>query len=280
MRLRDVRALVATARFAPANQRSGVLGQAAALLRRTDTITLRDGSTLPIDDSTVAARLAGADDAALVIALADLDARIAAAERAASSGPTGQAVDDALRAASRPLTAPPPSEPSLLDLFLAFILRALAFVERGTLAAVDPYVVVAVVSGLGLSIALIVLGILGRGVRERIRREVLAGDVRIGVTEDPTEHLRRADAAIAAGRSRDALHELYLYAFASLALRETIRFDPALTDRELLARAAAIPQIGALRALVALHERIWFGLKPAGASDAAQARALAEQVAA
>jgi len=151
-------------------------------------------------------------------------------------------------------------------------------VERGTLAAVDPRVVVTVVSGLGLAIALIAAGILGRGVRERIRREALGADVRVGATDDPTEHLRRADAAIAAGRSREALHELYLFALASLAARETIRFDPALTDRELLARAAAIPEIGALRALVALHERVWFGLKPAGPDDATRARALAQQV--
>jgi len=188
-------------------------------------------------------------------------------------------VDDALRAVIRP-RAVPQGEPSILDLVLTFLSRAFAFVERGTLAAVDPYVVVAAVAGLGLAIALIVLGILGRGVRERIRRETLAGDVRIGATDDPTEHLRRADAAIAAGRSREALHELYLFAFGSLAAHQTIRFDPALTDRELLARAAAIPQIGALRALVALHERIWFGLKDPGADDAARARALAEQVAA
>jgi hypothetical protein len=107
---------------------------------------------------------------------------------------------------------------------------------------------------------------------------VSSADVRAGATDDPAEHLRRADAAIAAGRSREGLHELYLFALAGLAAHETIRFDPALTDRELLARAAAIPQIAPLRALVALHERVWFGLKPAGPDDAARARALAEQV--
>jgi len=123
-----------------------------------------------------------------------------------------------------------------------------------------------------------VAGVPGRGVRERIRREVSSADVRAGTTDDPAEHLRRADAAIAAGRSREGFHELYLFALARLAAHETIRFDPALTDRELLARAAAIPQIAPLRTLVALHERVWFGLKPAGPDDAARARALAEQV--
>ena len=278
-RLRDVRGLVADARFGPSNQRAGMLTRAAAMLRATDAITLRDGSTLPIDDSALAARLSGADDAALVGALAVLVARIAAAQWASGSGgPSGPAVDDALRALLRSRAAPPQSEPSLLDLFVLFVDRAFAFVQRATLAAVDPRIVVTVISGVGLAIALIVVGVLGRGVRERIRREALSADIRVGAAEDPSEHLRRADAAIAAGRSREALHELYLFALASLAAHDTIRFDPALTDRELLARAAAIPQIDPLRALVALHERVWFGLKPAGQDDAARARALAEQV--
>ena len=63
-------------------------------------------------------------------------------------------------------------------------------------------------------------------------------------------------------------------------MHETIRYDPALTDHELLARAAAIPQIGSLRDLVALHERVWFGLKPADRDDAARGRELAQRIAA
>jgi hypothetical protein len=213
-------------------------------------------------------------------AIADLDARVAMADGASASRLTGPLVDDRLRSVIRPRPAPAEDDPGLIGLFLGLVARALSLVGRGTLSAVDPYVVVATVAGLGLGIALLVLGILGRGVRERIRREALSTDVRVGVAQDPTAHLRRADAAIAAGRPRDALHELYLFALTTLAARETIRFDPALTDRELLARAAAIPQIGSLRALVALHERVWFGLKPADRDDTARARALAERVAA
>jgi hypothetical protein len=223
-----------------------------------------------------------ATDAALTSGLADLDARVAIAEGAVSSRATGELVDARLRSVLRPQPNPPQND-GLLRLiadFLNLVARALGFIGRGTLSAVDPQFVLAVVTGLGLAIALLVLGVLGRGVRERIRREALAGDVRMGAAEDPTEHLRRADAAIAAGRVRDALHELYLFALTSLAARETIRFDPALTDRELLARAAAIPQIGSLRALVALHERVWFGLKMAEPDDALRARELAERVAA
>ena len=282
-RLREARALVLVARSAPAAQRSSLVAQVSALLRGTDHVVLRDGSALPIDDGGLASRIGAGDDAALTGALADLDARISVADIGAASRLTAATVEDRLRAVARPAPAPAQDDQGLLGLialFLGLIARAFSFVTRQTISAIDPAVLLAIVVGVGLAIALIVLGVLGRGVRERIRREALSGDVRVGATEDPAEHLRRADAAIAAGHAREALHELYLFALAALAARGTIRFDPALTDRELLARAAAIPQIGSLRALVALHERAWFGLKPADRDDAARARELAERVAA
>jgi hypothetical protein len=62
-------------------------------------------------------------------------------------------------------------------------------------------------------------------------------------------------------------------------VRETIRYDPALTDRELLLRAAAIPHADSLRDLVALYERSWFGLREPSGDEARRARALALQVA-
>jgi hypothetical protein len=279
-RLRDARSFVAAARSAPKVQQPTLLAQAALLLRSTDAIRLRDGSTITIDDTALAARLGGTDDEAIRATIADLDARIAAADRASASALTGPVVDERLRAVSRPRPAAGGGDSGLIALFLQLITAALSFVGRGTLSAIDPQYVIAAVAGLGLAIALLVLGILGRGLRERVRREALGPDSRTGAAEDPAVHLRQADAAIAGGRAREALHELYLFALATLAAQETIRFDPALTDRELLTRAAAIPQIGSLRALVDLHERIWFGLKPADRDDAARARELAQRVAA
>jgi hypothetical protein len=284
-RLRDARSFVQAARSSPRIQQAGILGRAALLLRSTDAVRLGDASTIAIDDTALAARLPESDDAGMLAAIADLDARIAMADGAAASATrlTGAVVDERLRAVSRP--KPAPAEPDtgllgLIGLFLGLIASVWSLIARGTLTSVDPYIVIATVAGLGLGIALLVLGILGRGVRERIRREALGGDLRVGSVEDPTVHLERADAAIAAGRPRDALHELYLFALATLAAHETIRFDPALTDRELLARAAAIPQIGPLRDLVAIHERVWFGLKHADREDAVRARDLAERIAA
>ena len=97
--------------------------------------------------------------------------------------------------------------------------------------------------------------------------------------EDPAAHRRAAEAALAGGRAREAIHELYLYVLRSLAARELIRYDPALTDHELLLRAAAIPNADALRDLVALYERAWFGLREPDAAEAERARSLATRVA-
>jgi hypothetical protein len=281
-RLRDVRSFVQGARSVPKAQQAGILGRAALLLRGTDTVRLTDGSTIAIDDTALAARLPETDNKGMLAAIAELDARIAIADRASASAArlTGPLVDERLRAVTRPKATPAPAGSGLMELFLGLVSSLWSFVLRGTFSSVDPYVVIATVAGLGLGVALLVLGILGRGFRERIRRDVLSGDLRVGTVVDPTVHLERADAAIAAGRPRDALHELYLFAFATLAAHETIRFDPALTDRELLLRAAAISQIGPLRDLVAIHERVWFGLKHADREDAMHARELARRIAA
>lgn len=271
------------ARSSPQGQQPGLLGRAALLLRSTDAVRLADGSTVVIEDAALASRLVAADDAGMIAAIADLDRRITTVDNASASRLTGPAVDERLQAVTRPRPAAAPGDTGLMGLiglFLVLVAQVLTFIQRGTLAAIDPYTVIILVGGLGGGVALVLFGILGRGLRERIRREALSGDLRVGTAEDPSVHLARADAAIEAARPREALHELYLFALATLAAHETIRFDPALTDRELLARAAAIPQIGPLRDLVALHERVWFGLKPADRADATRARELAQRVAA
>jgi Domain of unknown function (DUF4129) len=279
-RLQDARSFVQAARTSPRVQQPGLLGRAALLLRGTDAVRLADGSTISVDDATLAARVSvAADDTSMQAAIVDLDARIAMVDGASASRPSGSAVDARLREVTRPRPTAA-DDPGLGGLFLVLVAQVLLFIRRGALSAIDPYIVIVLVAGLGLGTALLVFGILGRGLRERIRREVQGGGLRAGTAEDPSAHLARADAAMAAGRPRDALHELYLFALVTLAAHETIRFDPALTDRELLARAAAIPQIGPLRDLVALHERVWFGLKPADGDDAARARELAQRVAA
>jgi len=144
---------------------------------------------------------------------------------------------------------------------------------------IDPRTIETAVGGLGIAVILFIVATLGRALPERVRREVLVREGGGTAREDPGVHLRAADAAIVAGRSRDAIHELFLYVIASLEQREAIRYDPALTDRELLLRAAAIPHAESLRDLVASYERSWFGLREPTVEESRRAREMALRVA-
>ena len=161
---------------------------------------------------------------------------------------------------------------------LAWIMSHIATFLGGFGGVPDLRFVPWVISAFGLGLVAFIVATLGRGVRERVRREVLLPERALARTVDPVAHLRSAEAALGSGRAREAIHELYLYALASLAARELIRYDPALTDRELLLRAAAIPSADALRELVALYERAWFGLREPEAVEAERARTLATRV--
>ena len=256
-RLRDARALLASGRVEPARE----------LLARTSSITVA-GGTVRIDDAPFAATLAAGD-------AARLDAYIAFVQREQARALDPARDDAAIREVTRDTAFTAGPQPWLAA-FLAWLSQHLT---GFTGSIPDVFVVVQIVGGLGLAALLLVIAILGRGLRERVRSEVLAREIALSAREDPQAHLAAADRAIAEGRARDAVHRLYLYALTSLAAREAIRYDPALTNRELLTRAAAIPHVDALRRLVALYERVWFGLREPGGDEAREARTLAMRVA-
>mgnify|MGYP001603574468 FL=1 len=235
---------------------------------------LADGTTVGIDDRALADRLSATDDG-LARAVADLELLVAQSERAARPGLDPAEADARLRQMVGEHRARE-AQVSLADAIARAIVRFLADL-RG--APPDPRVPIVAVGGVGTALLLVVLAIMGRDIRERFRREVVLPELRAERGPDPAALLRRADEALASGRAREAIHALYLFAIAALAAREVIRLDPSLTDRELLSRAGAIPQAGALRDLVDLHERIWYGLRDARGEDAARARRLALQAA-
>ena len=253
-----------------------MLADATALLRQTSAVTAR-GESIAVDDAPIAETLRGPDGANRAIALIDLE--IASAERTLRSRIDPAVADQRLHDTVGTNNATGASA-TWLGALLSFVLTRLsAFVSglRGSFPDLRyPLLAVAL---LGVGLVVLIVAILGRGMRERIRREVLLPATADRRGEDPAVHLRSAEAALADGRARDAIHELFLYTIRSLAAREVIRYDPALTDRELLARAEAIPNADALRDLVAVYERSWFGLRDASVSEAEEARDLARRVA-
>ncbi len=262
------------ARGAPLAQRGARLSDAQALLRRTDTLTLSTGGTLAIDDTPLADGI-DTSDAALDAAITRINARITLAASIGRPAVDAATADARLRQIVAQSGAASANS-DLLDALGRLILRFISGL-RGP--SVDLTQLWPLVGTLGLAVTLFILATLGRALPERMRKEVLvrggAGEQRV----DPAAHLRAADAALSASRPREAIHALFLYVIAALSAREAIRYDPALTDRELLVRAAAIPHADALRDLVGLYERSWFGLREPSGDEARRARDLALRVA-
>jgi hypothetical protein len=202
-------------------------------------------------------------------------AQSALAARAASPQIDASRADAALREALRQTESSQDAATPLEVIALAIA----AFLAGLTGPQPDLSVLWPALGMAGAAAILFVVATLGRGLRERVRTEVVLREAPTGERQDPTHHLRAADEALAQGRARDAIHALYLYALTSLAAREVIRYDPALTDGEIVLRAAAIPHADALRELIGAYERAWFGLREPTSDEARRARTLAVRVA-
>ena len=251
---------------------STTIANVDAALRQTTAISLASGGSIAVDDSSL---MRGIDATSLDAAIARIDARTDLVLRAFSPQIDAATADARLREIVRESgEAAPPTD--LLDAIGRAILRFFSEL-RGP--GVDPMVLWPAVGVLGIAVILFVVATLGRALPERVRREVFVRGAASEERADPLVHLRAADAALAAGHAREAMHAFYLYVIASLATRETIRYDPALTDRELLERAIAIPHADSLRDLVVLYERSWFGLREPSQDEARRARELALRVA-
>lgn len=272
-RLADARSLVVQARSVSGAARDTAVTRARLILSVTTAISLPSGE-LAINDVALADRITS-DNASIDAALVLIDAQLALSERVLSPSIDGGRSDAALRDA---LGAVDESSGSLsfLDTIVLALQRFLAGLPG---PQVDFGLVWPLLGILGAAIIFFVVATLGRGLGERVRTEVALREAVGADRPDPARHLRAADDALAGGRPREAIHALYLFALTTLVAREAIRYDPALTDRELLVRAAAVPNADALRDLVALYERSWFGLRDPGADEARRARSLALRVA-
>ena len=271
-RLNQAFALVLAARNGgPGAPREAALAEARDLLRQTTAVQLTDG-VLAIDDGPLAARMtADRMDAAF----AELQRYVTLATSTLSRSVDVAGTDATLQSLVREQQS---AQGANLGAVLAAMLQRFASWLYDLVGRPDPNTLLDLQAVLGIFVAIAIVIVLVRGMRERIRREtalwVTPGEQR----SDPALHLRAAEAALRSGRPRDAIHSLYLYAFATLAAREAFRYDPALTDHELLRRAAQLPRADALRDLVQLHERVWFGLRDAREPDVERARALATEV--
>ena len=268
-RLSQASVLVQQARRASAGERETLLARARELVRQTTAVQLPDGQ-LTVDDGPLADRLtADRVDAAA----AELERYAALAAASVARRVDAATADATLRSLMQQQLRS--GQGVTLGAIAAALLRRFGQWVYDLVGRPDPALLLNAQAVVGVLVALAIVAVLVRGTRERIRRETSLGATAGERRADPAAHLRAADEALHAGRAREAIHSLYLFALNALDAREALRYDPALTDHELLRRAAQLPHASALADLVMLHERVWFGLRDAGEPDVARARALA-----
>lgn len=272
-RLQQVQDLLLLARSASGAARASEVAAAQRLLRLTDAVAV-GGATVSVDDSALADDLAPTD-AAIGAALTRVEALLALAPPPDAPSVDPSAADARLREIVAATSAAQAGS-NVLDGITQLVLRLLSGLQGPRL---DIGMLLPAIGLLGLGLVVFILATLGRALPERVRGEVLVPLARAEERPDPAGQLRSADAALAADRPRDAIHALFLYVIAALTAREILRYEPALTDQELLARAAAIPHADALRDLVRIYERSWFGLRDPSRDEALHARELALRVA-
>ena len=269
-RLRDARTLLLQARVAADAQRPALVERVRTTLLQTTGVRTADGLVIALDDSSLARRLT-ATTAAIDAGIADVDQLVAIADRAANPPfDVAQA-----NARLREVAAAEETRSGSNDLFAAIgALLARLFPSR---ASLPPGSVELTLTIAGAGLLVVIGAILVRGVRERIRRETMQPGAHAEVAASAAVQLAAAERAALSGDPRSALHAFYRYAILTLAERRMLRYEPSLTDRELLERASSLPQLETLRELISLHDRAWFGLKGATVEEADHARALAER---
>ncbi len=278
--LADTRAEVEVARSVRGGPRELAIRRAVVLLGGASEVRVRDAVYTAVPHATIRGLLEKGDDESLATASAMLEETLAAvrrAEAATNADPAqARAPLDAI------LASPDFRRAADWRDAVATVLRDLfarLFPElRAPLISLDQLTIAAG------SIAVALLAIVGRatlgGVRAKVTREALLVHGQEPRGPSAAEHLRAAAEARRVGRLRDALRELFLAALLALEQRGALRVDPALTDREILARAAHLASASDLEALVALYERAWYGLRDLSDGDLERASELARRIAA
>ncbi len=130
--------------------------------------------------------------------------------------------------------------------------------------------------------ALIILAVLLsflRGLRHNLDGEEPAAPLPGDVPRRAAEAQAQASEAAGAGNFREAMRLLYLAALLHLDESGLIRFDRALTNREVLASVADNPSLRPLLApVVAQFDQVWYGHAPFGQAEFERVREQIERL--
>ena len=262
-----------------ARQRSGddrrrAIGAAMSILSGVTEVTAGDATYTALPHEPLQALLRDGSDDSLERASGMLGETIAAIGGGTAFLDPAQARSalDAILASTdfRP-------QPDWHDALLA-ILRALLGSSDLRVPQVTAVQIATALSGVVTLLLALIAIYATRGLRAKITREAVLAAALSSDRPRAVDHLSAADEAIRRGRLRDALRSLFLAALAGLEERGGLRLDPALTDREILARAAGSARVDDLSSLVELYEPAWFGEREPTPSEVERAADLARRI--
>ena len=264
----DTSALVRQARSLPSAQRTAQLAQAAEQLEPITAVMVADGQIVPVDNTLLVAalRAEGPD-------LDQLEARLEALAQARRAWRTAQADPAALdklagvlaRAEFRsPAEKPPTPFDEWLEEFSRWLdrwLSRLLFADEARVLGIDWVVLIAG----GLVLAGVAF-FFWRNVRAHMVREAaLAQETAESNGLSAATAAKQARALAANANYRQAVRYLYLTALLTLDERGVLRYDKALTNREVLRRAeqaAGSPLAQAMSPVVDTFDQVWYGFAP------------------
>ncbi len=263
--VQETRDLVAGLEGRPPEGRNDPLLAAARRWEEVRAVLLPDGTAVPLDTSYLVARLR-ADPPDPPRLRQSLEALLAARDGWPAAGPAGQELAALQGILGRPEFQWAPEEPSpVAQWFQRLLERITEFLARllpGGLGEDTPLSLVLSLVGAALLVAVIVLVL--RRVRAGLVAEAemepaAAGEAGLSAAGA----LERAQAAAAAGDTRAAVRYLYLAALLELEERGLLRYDRSLTNREYLRSVVQSPGlVAALRPVVEVFERAWYGFQP------------------
>lgn len=258
--------VIATLESAATALENGNSAEAAQLLASLGAVTLENGNTVNLADEVWDDLLEHPPDVAAT-ALRDLAQRL--------RNPQTTLPDDSRQRLDVILARPEfqDAQPTLLDRFLRWLSDILPDASPDVRGLFDAAVGLFGVTAIGL-LTFFVVRMVRRNWREGETLESF-GEIPIHATEAQA----KATTAAGAGDFREAMRLLYLAALLHLDEVGLLRFDRALTNREVLATVVSRTTLyTALSPVVTQFDRVWYGHAPFGASDFEQMEGQIEQL--
>jgi len=244
-----------------------LLANMADRLQGVRWVRLTNDQTVPVDNSELAEMMRRKSPGwfELFSIESRLDALVAAHRDWPHTLPDPSAMDTLSAVLARPEFQPqaastPSPLQALWDRFAEWLARQLARIGLRDVRLPDLSGLLTVV---GVSVLAAVIFFFVRGLRATLVSEVDLGEHVDGIEMSSSAALRQAQQLAAGSDYRSAVRYLYLATVLALDERGLLRFDQALTNREVLRQSSTHQRLRSeLTPVVETFDQVWYGMQP------------------